>query len=289
MVNTRGFARLGMLAVGLGIGAAWAHTPVAAADSSSDWLSSIDGLLSGALPAADPSGLNLAISFDGMSLVQDGNATATTASGEYGLAIAYGDGAAPTAEGGTGNYALADGTNAEAAAAGPPARPATTSTAPSTSATTGRRHRRLQRRLRRRGQPSGDQGGTGSGSYNTAIDIGNNASGTFDDGAHAGSGGLAGLGDDGNRLRCSASCELCGNGQPSYAASGGGFDPAVVGNDNIATVFDPFGTLGSTAVAGEGFDIPGNFDLAAVFGDGFDTFPAATGGNFLVEILPTLF
>jgi hypothetical protein len=29
-----------------------------------DWLSSIDGLLSGALPAADPSGLNLAISFE---------------------------------------------------------------------------------------------------------------------------------------------------------------------------------------------------------------------------------
>jgi hypothetical protein len=63
----------------------------------------------------------------------------------------------------------------------------------------------------------------------------------------------------------------------------------VVGNDDIATVFDPFGTLGSTAVAGEGFDVPGSFDLAAVFGDGFDTFPAATGGNFLVEILPTLF
>jgi hypothetical protein len=78
-------------------------------------------------------------------------------------------------------------------------------------------------------------------------------------------------------------------GDNSYAASGGGFDPAVVGNDNIAAVFDPFGTLGSTAVAGEGLDIPGSFDLAAVFGDGFDTFPAATGGNFLVEILPTLF
>ena len=42
-------------------------------------------------------------------------------------------------------------------------------------------------------------------------------------------------------------------------------------------------------VAGEGFDIPGNFDLAAVLGDGYDAFPGATGGNFLVEILPTLF
>lgn len=44
MVNTRGFARLGMLAVGLGIGAMWAHTSVAAAASSTDWLTSIDGL-----------------------------------------------------------------------------------------------------------------------------------------------------------------------------------------------------------------------------------------------------
>jgi hypothetical protein len=50
MVNTRGVARLGMLAVGLGIGAMWAHTPVAAADSSTDWLTSIDGLLSGVSP-----------------------------------------------------------------------------------------------------------------------------------------------------------------------------------------------------------------------------------------------
>ncbi len=97
----------------------------------------------GALPAADP-GLNLAISFNGMSLVQDGNATATTASGEYGLAIAYGDGASATAEGGTGNYALADGTNAGAA------------------------------------NLIGNADGPGSGSYNTAIDIDNNASGTFD-------------------------------------------------------------------------------------------------------------
>jgi hypothetical protein len=28
---------------------------------------------------------------------------------------------------------------------------------------------------------------------------------------------------------------------------------------------------------------------SAVFGDGFDTFPAATGGNFLVDVLPNLF
>src|SRR5580693_4921613 len=70
MVNTRGLARLGVLTVGLGIGAAWAHTPVASADTSTDLLSSIDSLLGGGGLSAlsDPSGLNLAISFDGQSL-----------------------------------------------------------------------------------------------------------------------------------------------------------------------------------------------------------------------------
>ena len=334
MVNTR-FARLGVLAVGLGISAGWAHTPVAAADSSSDWLSSVDGLLSGALPAADPSGLNLAISFDGMSLIQDGNATATTASGEFGLAIAYGDGATATAEGGTGNYALADGAGAIAAAggiAGSTGNNFDSAIDIGTNATGSQ----FDGAYAGQGQLVANAGspGSGSGSHDTAIEIGNNASGTFDNGAHAGAGGLVGLGDDGNHdVAIDIGNNSNGSGQGadavggdynsasyhgnidvpdgsnghfayagfgdgnianvlgdnSYAASGGGFDPAVVGNDNIAAVFDPFGTLGSTAVAGEGFDVPGSFDLAAVFGDGFDTFPAATGGNFLVEILPMLF
>jgi hypothetical protein len=33
--------------------------------------------------------------------------------------------------------------------------------------------------------------------------------------------------------------------------------------------------------------VPGNFDLAAAFGD--NLFPEATGANYLIEILPTLF
>ena len=332
-MNLRVMNRLGMLA----IGAAVACSPgLAWADSSTDWLSSIDGLLSGALPAADPSGLDLAISFDGMSLLADGNATATTQSGEFGLAIAYGDGASATAGGGTGNYALADGTNAEAAAGGSAASTgndfdSAIDIGNNADAVT---NDEFNGAYAGAGNLIGNADGPGSGSYNTAIDIGNNAGGTFDDGAHAGSGGLEGLGDDGNHnFAIDIGNNSNGTGQGAvavggdynsgsylgnidvadgsnghfayagfgdgnianvvgdngYAASGGGFDPAVVGNDNIATVFDPFGTLGSTAVAGEGLDIPGNFDLAAVFGDGFDTFPGATGGNFLVEILPSLF
>jgi hypothetical protein len=90
MVGTRGFARLGMLAVGLGVGAAMAHSPVASADSSGDWLSSIDSLLTGgALPAPATSGLDLAISFDGTSLFQEGTATADSGTpGDYDFAIA---------------------------------------------------------------------------------------------------------------------------------------------------------------------------------------------------------
>ena len=45
MLSSRGLGRLGLLAVGLGIGAALASTPgVASGDSSTDWLSSIDQL-----------------------------------------------------------------------------------------------------------------------------------------------------------------------------------------------------------------------------------------------------
>src|SRR5271156_4294803 len=112
MVNVRGLGRLGMLAVGLGVGAAWAHMPVASADASSDWLSSADSFFSGASPAASPA--DFQISFNGMDLFSTvGNeATATTVAGQFGLAIAFGDGASATAEGGTGDYALASGNDA---------------------------------------------------------------------------------------------------------------------------------------------------------------------------------
>jgi hypothetical protein len=69
MVTTRSIARLGTLAVGLGIGAAWAHTPVASADTSSDWLSAVDSLFSGAAPAVvAPAVTDFQISFNGTDL-----------------------------------------------------------------------------------------------------------------------------------------------------------------------------------------------------------------------------
>jgi hypothetical protein len=115
MVSARGLARLSILAVGLGIGAALAAMPgSASADSTTDLLTSIDGLLGGAaVPAADPfSGLNLAISMDGATLFQVGTAAAYSgADGD--IAIANGPGAAAYAYG-TNDYAAVDGTNSTA-------------------------------------------------------------------------------------------------------------------------------------------------------------------------------
>src|SRR5277367_3734150 len=110
MVNVRGIARLGTLAVGLGLGAAWAHTPVASADSSTDlfsWLAGPDlgDLSAAALPAAPT--LDLAISFDGFSLFHEGTATAATTTGEFALAIASGAGSDANATGGIFDSAIA--------------------------------------------------------------------------------------------------------------------------------------------------------------------------------------
>ncbi len=119
MRNVGGIARLGMLAVGLGIGAAIASAPGIAAADSSDWLSSIDSLVSGLpVPAADTSGLglNLAISYDGATLFQDGTALADTGT-DGDIAIANGAGAYADATG-TNNYAVVDGTDSSAVAGG---------------------------------------------------------------------------------------------------------------------------------------------------------------------------
>jgi hypothetical protein len=96
MVNARGLTRLGMLAVGLGIGATVASTPGIASADSLDFQISIDGY--DLLPTADNS------------------ATATSGMGDF--AIAFGNGATATAVGGTGDFAMADGSDAVAGTGG---------------------------------------------------------------------------------------------------------------------------------------------------------------------------
>jgi hypothetical protein len=63
--------------------AAATFTPLAHADPVSD----VDDLT--VLPA-DSSGLDLALSFDGVSLISDGDATASSVPGDLGLAVAVG-------------------------------------------------------------------------------------------------------------------------------------------------------------------------------------------------------
>jgi hypothetical protein len=309
MVNTRSIARIGTLAVGLGIGAAWAHTPVASADASNDWLSSIDGLLSGASPAATP--LDFQISFNGTDLFPTlGNeATATTVAGQFGLAIASGNGASATAEGGIGDYALASGTDALAKAgsttAGATGFNFDSAVDIGNNATGGG------------GVPDGAYaggasliGGTDSGasSSDTAIDIGNNGAAGGQSGAFAGDGLLtdasgAGNGDTaytfgntsgiddgsaavgGNHDFASSSGSETGTGEGAFATAGNNntaiadanytVDNAGVGatdgNGNFAYVVGPDN---STALAGgESIALPGNNDIAYVS----DPFSGATG------------
>jgi hypothetical protein len=112
MSKAGGIVRLGMLAIGLGFGAAVAALPgTASADSSTDWLSAIDTLLGGGaiIPAADTPGLNMAISIDGVSLMQSGTAFAYSGSnGDIAMATGAGDTAYAY---GTNNYADVLGTN----------------------------------------------------------------------------------------------------------------------------------------------------------------------------------
>ena len=262
MVGTGGIARLGMLAVGLGVGAAMAHSPVASADSSTDWVSSIDSLLGGGALPAPSSGLDLAISFDGYTLVQDGSALAVTKSGEYGLAIADGDGAYAQAVGGTGDYALADGTGAEALAGGLIGDSgANYDTAIDIGNVT----------YEGDGAYAGDadivgNNSGGTGSYDTAIDIGNNGNGGTD-GAFAGAGGLTGGVGDGNN---DTAVDI-GNNSGSYDGSF-----ADQGNGNYASVSGSTTGVDEYAYAGQGNDNTAVADTS--YNTNYSTVDAA-GGN----------
>jgi hypothetical protein len=307
MVNTRSIARLGTLAVGLGIGAAWAHTPIASADTSGDAASTVDSLLSAALPAVvAPAATDFQISFNGMDLFPTlGNeATATTVAGQFGLAIAFGDGASATAEGGTGDYALASGTNALALAGstavgantssfdsavdiGTNADPSTYTGAPDGAYAGG-------------GSLIGGVDSTGGSSHDSAYDIGNNTGtittpGDFDggnSGAFAGDGGLIGASGAGNGDTAYTFGNINGFGDGSAAVDGnndyastsgaesgqneGAF--AAFGNNNSA-IADTSYTQDESGVSA----ITGNGNYAYVFGPDNST-ADASGGNDIAYV-----
>jgi hypothetical protein len=276
IMNARGIARFGILA--LGIGAAMASTPgIAWAD-------------------------DFQISIDGYDLFSTVGNTATAYSGTGDIAIAYGDGASASALGGTGDYALASGTGAGAHAGG-------------LSGDTGANNDSATDIGNNTGFYDGayagnsdlvgaTDGGTGSG--DTAIDIGNNSANY--DGSFAGAGGLFGTTGDGNGDTATAIgnetvfqegssaiagndnyASVSGNGSAAIAGIGNNDIADVVGpdsgasasqgNDDIGYIFDPFGTQGSFTEDGFG----GNSDLGAVFGD--NLYAGAGNGSFLYDIV----
>jgi hypothetical protein len=298
-VNVHGLGRLGILAVGLGIGAAVAHSPVASADSS-DWLSSIDSLFGGgALPAPAVSGLNLDISFDGSTIYSSGSATAFTEVGQYGLAIAYGANSVADAGGGTGDYALADGTDANAEAGGPVGDANNfdsavdignnTGTDDDVTAGEGSDDSAIQI-----GNNSGvdDFSFAGDGNGNSATDIGNNSgngdaveaefgnSETADDYGNNTESGVGSDAENGNHDVAEASGANSG-------ADAGGYTSTAPSNYDIAYVSDPSGTAGSFADAGGTAANPGGDDLAAVLGVD-DTYATANGAPALYDIVTAL-
>lgn len=239
--------RIGLWAVGVGFGGAVASAPwLAAADASSDWLTTLDGLLSGTALPASSSGIDLAISYDGYTLIQEGTANAHTEAGQMGFAIAQGAGSYAYAGGGFGDVAEAEGTRALAVAGG---QPGDTNANFNTAIDIGNND------VPSTGAPAGAfagngdlGGGAGSGSHNTAIDIGNNSNGVSgggNEGAFAGAGGLAGVSGDGNN---DTAIDI-GNNAGLYD----GVD-AVGGNNNYASEFGNMLGYDEGAFAGYGGD-----------------------------------
>jgi hypothetical protein len=276
MRQARRIGRLGILAAGVGIGAALAATAgTASADPSTDPFSWIGGLDLGDLSVpAQAATLDVQISIDGMDLFPTAGNTATATSGVGDIAIAIGNGADATASGGIVDSAFAVGNDAGAYAGG--GSGSNFDTAIDIGNNTG----------------ANDATIASFGNDDTAIDIGNNTGDVEGPGANFGNddtaidignftgygeGSFAGYGND--NLAASV-----GNGSDANA---GGYNESLLSNDNIAYVLDPTGTDGSYADAGANGSTAGGYDLAAVLG-GDEQGAFATGAQNLYDIMTAL-
>ena len=255
MVNIIAIGRIGILGVGLGIGAALASMPgIAAADPNS--YGAIDAsVLQDAFPAADPT--SIAISVDGVPLLQEGTASATSGSGDF--AIAVGSESSATATGGIFDMASA-GTDSTATA--------TDGNFDVASASSGL-------------SATGGTATAGDGSFDVAQASGLNGVASAENGSFDNA--LALTGNSGTALA------QFGNGDVAAdigdgSASAGGTSASLLGNLDFA---GNFGSL-SEATAGSSDIASGSYDIAAILAGGTGD-ATATGGNFLVDILPSLF
>jgi hypothetical protein len=251
------------MAMGLGIGAALASIPGTASADSSDWLTAVDSFLSGAaIPAATTSGLNLAISFDGMSLFQDGSAYAYSGpSGD--IAIANGAGATAYAFG-TSNYASVDGTDSSAIAGGY------------------------------------DQAIAGSSADNTAFAFGNNdtaLAGTTD-AANPGSFNYSVIFGDGDKAFSGGDAAGAGSYDGAYVEGNDLGTASAQGGDYLAEILKFYG-VATTSTAAAASDLLPGVDASGALADGSGAWAdllssfdgsslAADASNFWTE-LATLF
>jgi hypothetical protein len=290
MKSATSIGRVGGLAVALGVGAWLASVPwLAAADPDTSGLDATaldpSALLGSA--AADPSGLDFAVSYDGMTLFHMGDATATTPVGGDNLAIAYGDGSVAesgtyTADGitstGTGDYAFADGAGSTAVASGGASDSATASDG--ATAYSGPEFDPYSADFGPTIGPASYDSANASGAGSVADAGGGDLSfntATASDGGTADSGfgytppatGTVGtLYDGGIGDHATAS----GAGTIADAGYGNGDIASVSGTDSTALA----GGIGSTTLT------TGNFDFAGAFGNSVDA--NATPGSDLFQI-----
>jgi hypothetical protein len=185
--------------------------------------------------------MDIAISVDGIPLIQSGSAVADSGMGDIAIAI----GAGSTADAGVGegaglfDTAFASGDGSTATSGG---------------------------------------GNFDSASANGADSNAFSADGNYDSAFASGTGSNADAGGFSDNLSSFDYSSAVGTNSDAESGVIGDFS-GLTGAD-IATVFDPSGTVGSTALAGNGV-----FDLGAVFSDGVSS-TGAVGGSFLVDIVP---
>jgi hypothetical protein len=249
--------RLGGLTIGLGIGAAIAATGTAAADPSSPsdpggagWVDAATGAATLPASGSDPA---IAISIDGMNLLESGGATAT--SGTDDIAIAIGDLSTATATGGTFDTAFADGLESTVFAGG-----GNFDTA----------------------MANGDNDFVDAGAINFPGLEGNG--GSYDFASVLGNSGVASAAAGNDNI---ASVVNIGTGTGTAEAGGGeGEGPFVItGSNDFASVLATTTDTNMLAQAGASLSTSGDYDIAAIlFGIG----PTATetGVNYMTSIVP---
>jgi hypothetical protein len=267
MKNATRLGRIGMLAVGLSIGVAMTAAPGTASATT-----------------------DIDISIDGIDIF-NGGGSAAAVSGMGDMAIAIGPNADAIAEGGYGDFASAFSTGSAGAVA----------TAGDELAASGNNFDFASAvgnvTAAAAGNPIGAYPSTTGSSFDFASAFGDNGAGSAGTVADA---GFNGSGDYASAVGQSAVADAGFSNDPAgpsnfdwasvwgnlfaptstvtVASAVGG--PLEGGSNDLAVILDPFGILGSTATAGQGYD----FDVAGVLGD--ELHALATGAEFVLHILP---